>query len=160
MRSLLAVVLGYVVMLVAFLGAETALTAVAPELIPQKGKPTDPLYFVFQLVTGFFFICIGGYITALLAGRSEQTPDPGRSHAHEHLHERRCRLGEERGPGLVGHGLGQQRLASARWAMQEDPLGHLGPELAEAWQVVGVNDLEVRQMVAPVARSVRSPSWA
>jgi hypothetical protein len=37
-RSLLAVVLGYVVMLVAFLGAETALTAVAPELIPQKGK--------------------------------------------------------------------------------------------------------------------------
>jgi peptidoglycan/LPS O-acetylase OafA/YrhL len=70
-RSLLAVVLGYVVMLVAFLGAETALTAVAPELIPQKGKPTDPLYFVFQLVTGFFFICIGGYITALLAGRSE-----------------------------------------------------------------------------------------
>ena len=71
MRSLLAVVLGYVVMLVAFLGAETALTAVAPELIPQKGKPTDPLYFVFQLVTGFFFISIGGYITALLAGRSE-----------------------------------------------------------------------------------------
>jgi hypothetical protein len=70
-RSLLAVVLGYVVMLVAFLGAETALTAVAPELIPQKGKPTDPLYFVFQLVTGFFFISIGGYITALLAGRSE-----------------------------------------------------------------------------------------
>ena len=71
MRSLLAVVLGYVVMLVAFLGAETALTAVAPELIPQKGKPTDPLYFVFQLTTGFFFIGIGGYVTALLAGRSE-----------------------------------------------------------------------------------------
>ena len=71
MRSLLAVALGYVVMLVAFLGAETALTAVAPELIPQKGRPTDPLYFVFQLTTGFFFISIGGYVTAMLAGRSE-----------------------------------------------------------------------------------------
>jgi hypothetical protein len=70
-RSLLAVVLGYVVMLVAFLGAETALTAVAPELIPQKGRPTDPLYFVFQLVTGFVFISVGGYTTAMLAGRSE-----------------------------------------------------------------------------------------
>lgn len=70
-RSVLAVALGYVVMLVAFLGAETALTAVAPTLIPAKGQPTDPLYFVFQLVTGFFFISIGGYVTAMLAGRSE-----------------------------------------------------------------------------------------
>src|SRR5678815_3292895 len=70
-RTLLAVVLGYVVMLVAFIGAETALTAVAPELIPQKGRPTDPLYFVFQLVTGSVFISVGGYTTALLAGRSE-----------------------------------------------------------------------------------------
>ena len=70
-RSLLAVALGYVVMLVAFVGAETALTAVAPELIPQKGRATDPIYFLFQLTTGFFFIGIGGYVTALLAGRSE-----------------------------------------------------------------------------------------
>ena len=58
-RSLLAVALGYVVMLVAFLGAETALTALAPDLIPQKGRATDSLYFVFQLTTGFFFIGIG-----------------------------------------------------------------------------------------------------
>lgn len=64
-------VLGYVVMLVAFIGAETALTALAPELMPQTGKPTDPLYFMFKLVTGFFFISIGGYATAMLAGRSE-----------------------------------------------------------------------------------------
>ena len=70
-RSVLAVALGYVVMLVAFLGAETALTALAPDLIPQKGRATDSLYFVFQLTTGFFFIGIGGYVTALLAGRSE-----------------------------------------------------------------------------------------
>jgi hypothetical protein len=70
-RSLLAVALGYVVMLVAFIGAETALTALAPELMPQMGKPTDPLYFVFKLATGFFFISIGGYATAMLAGRSE-----------------------------------------------------------------------------------------
>jgi peptidoglycan/LPS O-acetylase OafA/YrhL len=71
LRSLLAVALGYVVMLVAFIGADTALTALAPELMPQAGKPTDPLYFVFKLATGFFFIGIGGYATALLAGRSE-----------------------------------------------------------------------------------------
>jgi len=70
-RSLLAVALGYIVMLVAFIGAETVLTTVAPELMPQTGKPTDPLYFIFKLVTGFFFISIGGYATAMLAGGSE-----------------------------------------------------------------------------------------
>jgi len=70
-RTVLAVALGYVVMLVAQLGGDTALTAVAPELIPQPDVPPDPLYFVFRLVVGFFFIAAGGYIAALLAGRFE-----------------------------------------------------------------------------------------
>jgi peptidoglycan/LPS O-acetylase OafA/YrhL len=71
MRSLLAVALGYVVMLVAQLGGDTALTAMAPEIMPQPGEPPDPAYFAYRLGTGFFFIAIGGYVAALLAGRSE-----------------------------------------------------------------------------------------
>jgi hypothetical protein len=70
-RSVLAVVLGYVVMLVAQLGGDTALTALAPSIMPQPGEPPDPAYFAFRLGTGFFFIAIGGYMAALLAGRSE-----------------------------------------------------------------------------------------
>ncbi len=70
-RSLLALVLGYVVMLVSQLGGDTILTAVAPEIMPQPGEPPDPAYFAYRLGTGFFFIALGGYTTALLAGRSE-----------------------------------------------------------------------------------------
>ena len=70
-RSVLAVALGYVVMLVAQLGGDTALTALAPSIMPQPGEPPDPAYFAFRLGTGFFFIAIGGYMAALLAGRSE-----------------------------------------------------------------------------------------
>ena len=70
-RSLLAVVLGYVVMLVAQLGGDTALTALAPSIMPQPGEPPDPAYFAFRLGTGFFFIAIGAYMAALLAGRAE-----------------------------------------------------------------------------------------
>ena len=70
-RTVMAVALGYVVMLVAQIGGDTALTAVAPELIPQPDVPTDPLYFIFRLTVGFFFIAAGGYIAALLAGRFE-----------------------------------------------------------------------------------------
>ncbi len=64
-RSVLAVVLGYVVMLVAYRGSDIILTAFQPEFVP------DPAYFVFLLGTGFFFMIAGGYVTALLAGRSE-----------------------------------------------------------------------------------------
>jgi hypothetical protein len=70
-RSLLAVALGYVVMLVAVVGGDMVLTALAPSLMPQPGVPPDPVYFVFNLSTGAFFMGIGAYVTALLAGRSE-----------------------------------------------------------------------------------------
>jgi len=69
--SLLALMLGYVVMLVSQLLGDTVLTAVAPEMMPQPGEPTDPAYFAYRLGTGFFFIALGGYTAALLAGRSE-----------------------------------------------------------------------------------------
>jgi peptidoglycan/LPS O-acetylase OafA/YrhL len=70
-RSLLALVLGYVVMLALQLGGDTALTAMAPDIMPLPGEPVDPAYFAYRLGSGFFFIALGGYVTALLAGRSE-----------------------------------------------------------------------------------------
>jgi len=70
-RSLLSVALGYVVMLVAQLGGDTVLTALAPAIMPEPGEPPDSAYFAFRLGTGFFFIAIGGYVAAMLAGRSE-----------------------------------------------------------------------------------------
>ena len=70
-RSLLSVALGYVVMLVAQLGGETVLTALAAAVMPQAGEPPDSAYFAFRLGTGFFFIAIGGYMAAVPAGRSE-----------------------------------------------------------------------------------------
>ena len=52
------------------------------------------------------------------------------------------RLREELGAGLVGDGLGQQRLAGAGRAVQQDALGHRGAELAEALRVAQeVDDL-------------------
>ena len=70
-RSLLALMLGYAVMLVSQLGGDTVLTAVAPDMMPQPGEAPDPAYFAYRLGAGFFFIALGGYTTALLAGRSE-----------------------------------------------------------------------------------------
>jgi hypothetical protein len=71
MRSVLSVVLGYVVMLVAVLAGQVAFTALGSGLTVQPGEQPDAVYFVFNLSTGFFFLIIGGYVTAILAGRSE-----------------------------------------------------------------------------------------
>ena len=70
-----------------------------------------------------------------LAGLAEQAPDARGAEAGEHLDEARGRLREELRAGLVGHGLGQQRLAGAGRAVQQDALGHLRAELAEALRV-------------------------
>ena len=53
-----------------------------------------------------------------LGGLLEQVPDPGRAHAHEHLHKVGAGDGEEGHVGLTGHGLGQQGLAGTRGAHQ------------------------------------------
>lgn len=63
--------LGYVVMLVAVVGGEMIFTALVPNLMPLPGQPPDASYFVFKLGTGFFFIAIGAYVTASLAGHAE-----------------------------------------------------------------------------------------
>ena len=66
-RSLLAVVLAWVVMLVAYRGGDVALQALAP----HPNEAPDAVYFVFSLGTGFIFMMVGGYVAAMLAGRSE-----------------------------------------------------------------------------------------
>ena len=68
----------------------------------------------------------------VLARLAEQPPDPGGAQAGEHLHERRGRLGVELRVGLVRHRLGQQGLAGAGRAVQQDSLGHLRADRAEA----------------------------
>jgi hypothetical protein len=71
MRSVLSVILGYVVMLVAVLLGQVAFTALGSGMTVQPGEQPDTFYFVFNLSTGFFFLMIGGYVTAILAGHSE-----------------------------------------------------------------------------------------
>jgi hypothetical protein len=68
MRNLLSVVLGYVVMLVAVLAGQLAFTALGSGMTVQPGEQPETAYFVFNLSTGFFYLIIGGYVTALLAG--------------------------------------------------------------------------------------------
>ena len=71
----------------------------------------------------------------VLARLAEQPPDASRAEPHEHLDEAGRRLREEPGAGLVGHGLGEQRLAGARRAVQQDALRDLRPQAAEAHRV-------------------------
>ena len=57
-------------MLVAVLGGDMTFTALAPGLMPQPGEQPDAVYFVFSLSTGFFFLMIGGYVTAIVQPRA------------------------------------------------------------------------------------------
>src|SRR3954470_20332733 len=71
----------------------------------------------------------------VLAGLVEQAADPGGAQAGEHLDERRRRLREELRVGLVGDGLGQQRLAGARRPVQQDALRDSRAEAPELLRV-------------------------
>ena len=76
----------------------------------------------------------------MIAGRAlarlgEQAPDARGAEAGEHLDERGGRLGEELRAGLARDGLGEQRLAGAGRAVQQDALRHLRAERAEALRV-------------------------
>ena len=59
----------------------------------------------------------------LLARGGEEVAHAARAHADEHLHEVRARHREEGHAGLAGDGARQHRLAGARRADEEDPLG-------------------------------------
>jgi hypothetical protein len=48
-----------------------AFTALGSGMTVQPGKQPDTFYFVFNLSAEFFYLIIGGYVTALLAGRWE-----------------------------------------------------------------------------------------
>jgi hypothetical protein len=67
----------------------------------------------------------------MLAGLAEQAADAGGAKAGEHLDERGRRLREELRAGLLGDGLGEQRLAGAGRPVQEDALGDLRAEPLE-----------------------------
>jgi hypothetical protein len=71
----------------------------------------------------------------VLARLAEQAADARGAEAGEHLDERGRRLREELRAGLVGDGLGEQRLAGAGRAVQEDALGHRRAEPLERFSV-------------------------
>ncbi len=78
----------------------------------------------------------------MLARLVEQLPDARGPEAREHLDEGRRALRVEGRAGLVGDGLGQQRLPRARRAVEEDPLRDARAELLEALRVAEeVDDL-------------------
>ena len=68
----------------------------------------------------------------VLARGLEQAPDARGAEAGEHLDERGGRLREELGAGLVRDGLGEQRLAGAGRAVEQDALRDLRAEPLEA----------------------------
>ena len=72
---------------------------------------------------------------SVVARLLEQAPDAGGAEAGEHLDEGGGRLAEEVGAGLVGDGLGEQRLAGAGRAVQQDALRDLGAQALEALRV-------------------------
>ncbi len=61
-------------------------------------------------------------------GLDEQVPHPGSAHAHEHLHEVGTADAEEGNPRFAGDGPGQEGLAGARGAHQENTLGDAAPQ--------------------------------
>ena len=65
---------------------------------------------------------------AVLLGLLEQVTNPGGADADEHLDEVRAGDGEERHARLAGDRSGQQRLAGAGRAVQQDALGDLGAQ--------------------------------
>ena len=60
----------------------------------------------------------------LLLGLDEEVAHPGRAEAHEHLHELGAAEAEEGDAAFAGDGLGQEGLAGARGAHQQNPFGH------------------------------------
>ncbi len=69
-------------------------------------------------------------------GRLEHVANAAGADADEHLNELGAADREERHAGLAGHGPGQQRLAGARRAHQQDALGHAAAEALELFRVL------------------------
>ena len=86
------------------------------------------------------------------AGLLEQVADTAGADADEHLHEVGARDAEEPDAGLAGDGAGEQRLAGAGRADEQDALGHPGADLLEplghAQEVDDLGDLLLHARVA------------
>mmetsp|Transcript_18983 Transcript_18983/g.38704 ORF Transcript_18983/g.38704 Transcript_18983/m.38704 type:complete len:220 (-) Transcript_18983:247-906(-) len=79
----------------------------------------------------------------LAFGGVEEVAHSPRAHPHVHLLELRARGVEEGDSSLPGNSLGEQSLASAGGAHEEDTLGHLPPQPCELLRVLEkVDDLE------------------
>ena len=72
LRSILAVIAGFVVITVLNIVAVPLFGAVAPQSVagPDGGLPTTG-WIIFNLAYGLVFAAVGGYVTARLAQRSE-----------------------------------------------------------------------------------------
>ncbi len=96
---------------------------------------------------------------AHLASALEQVAHAAGADAHEHLHEVRAGDGEEGHASLAGHRTGDERLAGARRAHQEDALGNPGADLGEAVrrleEVDDLGDLLLHPVVASYVREGR-----
>ena len=69
-------------------------------------------------------------------GLLEQVAHAAGADADEHLHEVGAGDGEERHPGLAGHGPGEQGLAGARRPYSEHALGDLSARWPGTWPVL------------------------
>src|SRR5207302_7428964 len=67
----------------------------------------------------------------IFLGMLEKVAHPGRPDSDEHLDEIRAAQREVRNLGLAGDRAREQRFAGARWADQQDPPRHAGPQLSE-----------------------------
>ena len=103
---------------------------------------------------------------------AEQVAHPTGADPDEHLDEVRARQAEERDARFAGHGPGEQRLARARWADEQDALGDAGAQAGEALRVpqvldhltqlgdglIGPGDVRERDVAGPVAGRGAGPT--
>jgi hypothetical protein len=69
-RSLVAVVLGFVVMVVGVVAITAAVAKVLPASAPANGQPAGTGYLILSLLYCYGFAVLGGYVTGWAAGRA------------------------------------------------------------------------------------------
>jgi hypothetical protein len=70
LRSILAVVAGFVLTMVLSFGTDALLALALPGMV-SHGQPTPTPILVLALAYVFFYSIVGGYVTAFVAGRAE-----------------------------------------------------------------------------------------
>jgi hypothetical protein len=70
LRSILAVVVGFVVAMILAFGTDYLLVLALPGMFP-KDQPTPTAFLILSLAYLFLYGILGGYLTAAVAGRAE-----------------------------------------------------------------------------------------